>query len=40
MEEAEHTTVGEGGFEHAVSEVEEIEGWLGIADLAQWTEVV
>jgi hemerythrin-like domain-containing protein len=37
MEEAEHATVGEGGFERAVAEVAEIERALGIADLARFT---
>lgn len=37
MEEAEHASVGEGGFEHAVGEVAQIESALGLADLAQFT---
>jgi hemerythrin-like domain-containing protein len=37
MEEAEHATVGEGGFEHAVAVVTDVERSLGIDDLARFT---
>jgi hemerythrin-like domain-containing protein len=37
MEEAEHQSVGEGGFERAVGEVAELERSLGIDDVARFT---
>ena len=37
FERREHQTFGEGGFEHAVASIDEIEKTLGIEDLAQFT---
>jgi hemerythrin-like domain-containing protein len=37
MERAEHASVGEGGFEHAVAEVDVLERALGIEELARFT---